>query len=122
MSVVFVTGGAGYVGSHSVKALAQAGYDVVVYDNLSAAIQRIAAVVPGRSVTLVEGDILDGSRVREALQSSGASAVMHFAAILLVGESVREPYRYYRNNVAGTLTVLEAMATVQVKSFASVTP
>ena len=121
MSVVFVTGGAGYVGSHSVKALAQAGYDVVVYDNLSA-IQRIAAVVPGRSVTLVEGDILDGSRVREALQSSGASAVMHFAAILLVGESVREPYRYYRNNVAGTLTVLEAMATVQVKSFASVTP
>jgi UDP-glucose 4-epimerase len=121
MSVVFVTGGAGYVGSHSVKALAEAGYDVVVYDDLSAghadAIQRIAEAVPGRSVSLIEGDILDAGRVREALQSSGAIAVMHFAARLLVGESVREPYKYYRTNVAGTLTVLEAMAAAQVKSF-----
>jgi len=121
VSVVFVTGGAGYVGSHAVKALAEAGYDVVVYDNLSAghaeAIQRIATAVPGRSVSLVEGDILDAARVREALQSSGASAVMHFAARLLVGESVREPYKYYRTNVTGTLTVLEAMAALGVTSF-----
>jgi len=121
VSTVFVTGGAGYVGSHAVKALAEAGYDVVVYDNLSAghaeAIQRIGATVPGRSISLVAGDILDAARVRDALESSGAKAVMHFAAILLVGESVREPYKYYRNNVAGTLTVLEAMAAAQVKSF-----
>jgi UDP-glucose 4-epimerase len=108
VSVVLVTGGAGYVGSHAVKALAEAGYDVVVYDDLSAghaeAIARIASAVPGRSVTLVEGDVLDTARVRGALQSSGATAVMHFAAKLLVGESVREPYKYYRTNVAGTLT------------------
>jgi UDP-glucose-4-epimerase GalE len=121
MSVIFVTGGAGYVGSHAVKTLAEAGYDVVVYDDLSAghaeAIERISAAVTAGSVSLVEGDILDAARVREALQSSGASAVMHFAARLLVGESVREPYKYYRTNVAGTLTVLEAMAAAQVKSF-----
>ena len=121
MSVIFVTGGAGYVGSHAVKTLAEAGYDVVVYDDLSAghaeAIHRIADAVPGRSVSLIQGDILDAARVREALQSSGATAVMHFAARLLVGESVREPYKYYRTNVGGTLTVLEAMAAAQVTSF-----
>jgi UDP-glucose-4-epimerase GalE len=121
VSVIFVTGGAGYVGSHSVKALAEAGYDVVVYDDLSAghaeSVERIAAAVPARSVSLVQGDILDAARVREALSASGASAVMHFAARLLVGESVREPYKYYRTNVAGTLTVLEAMAAAKVTSF-----
>lgn len=121
MSVVFVTGGAGYVGSHSVKALAEAGYDVVVYDNLSGghadAVERISAAVPGRSIRLVEGDILDEERVSEALRASGATAVMHFAARLLVGESVREPFKYYRTNVAGTLTVLEAMAATGVSSF-----
>jgi len=121
VSVIFVTGGAGYVGSHAVKALAENGYDVVVYDNLSAghaeAVRRIAAAVPGRSITLVEGDILDGERVRSALRSSGASAVMHFAARLLVGESVREPFKYYRTNVAGTLTVLEAMAEAGIRAF-----
>jgi UDP-glucose-4-epimerase GalE len=121
VSVVFVTGGAGYVGSHAVKLLAETGYDVVVYDNLSVghaeAVKRIADAAPGRSITLVEGDILDAERVRQSLQASRASAVMHFAARLLVGESVREPYRYYRTNVAGTLTVLEAMAASEVKSF-----
>lgn len=121
MSTVLVTGGAGYVGSHAVKALAEAGYDVVVYDDLSAghaeAVERIAAAFAQRSVTLVRGDILDIARVRETLQGSGASAVMHFAARLLVGESVREPLGYYRANVAGTLGVIEAMAGSGVKRF-----
>jgi UDP-glucose 4-epimerase len=119
MSAVIVTGGAGYVGSHAVKALAQAGYDVVVYDNLSAghaeSVQRLATAFPQRSITLVEGDILDGARVTRALRESRAVAVMHFAARLLVGESVREPIGYYQANVTGTMTILDAMAAAGVK-------
>jgi UDP-glucose-4-epimerase GalE len=121
MSVIFVTGGAGYVGSHAVKTLAQAGYDVVVFDNLSAghraAVQRIAAGVPGRRVTLVEGDMLDESAVRRAMAEANPEAVMHFAAKLSVGESVRLPALYYRVNVSGTLTVLAAMAELGVRAF-----
>ena len=121
MSVVLVSGGAGYVGSHAVKALAAAGYDVVVYDDLSAghpeAVERIAAAHPDRQVTLVRGDILDTALVRQVLQESRAAAVMHFAAKLSVGGSVREPFLYYRVNVGGTLSVLQAMAEAGVKSF-----
>jgi UDP-glucose 4-epimerase len=121
VSVVLVTGGAGYVGSHGVKALAEAGYDVVVYDDLSAghaeAIDRIARAHPNRKVQLVRGDIGDTALVRQTLQDAGASAVMHFAARLLVGESVREPFLYYRVNVGGTLSVLQAMAEAGVKAF-----
>jgi UDP-glucose-4-epimerase GalE len=113
MSVVLVTGGAGYVGSHTVKALAIAGYDVVVFDDLSnghaEAVDRLRAAYPARSITLVRGDILDGDAVAHALRQSGAAAVLHFAARLLVGESVREPVAYYRANVAGSLSVLDAM-------------
>jgi UDP-glucose 4-epimerase len=121
MSTVLVTGGAGYVGSHAVKALAAAGYDVVVYDNLMAghadAVARIAGAFSSRKISLVRGDILDTPRVLEALQSSGAAAVMHFAARLLVGESVHEPIGYYRTNVTGTLSLLDAMATAGVGYF-----
>jgi len=121
MSTVLVAGGAGYVGSHAVKALAAAGYDVVVFDNLLAghreAVERIARAFPARSVTLVEGDILDGPKVRDTLERVRASAVMHFAALLSVGVSTREPVAYYRTNVTGTLTVLEAMAQAQVPHF-----
>lgn len=121
MRTVLVAGGAGYVGSHTVKALAAAGYDVVVYDNLSAghpeAVERIAAAFPGRRIELVEGDILDTARVRTALESSGATAVLHFAALLSVVGSVRDPFAYYRNNVVGTLSVLEAMAQAGVRRF-----
>ena len=118
MSTVVVTGGAGYVGSHAVKALAQAGYDVVVYDDLSAghadAVRRLAGHFPQRAITLVEGTILDGTTFSRVLRSHNASAVMHFAARLLVAESVREPIGYYRANVTGTMTVLEAMAACGV--------
>jgi UDP-glucose-4-epimerase GalE len=121
VSTVLVTGGAGYVGSHAVKALAAGGHDVVVYDDLSAghgeAVRRIAAAHPSRSVVLVEGDILDRPAVAAALRRSGAAAVLHFAARLLVAESVREPIGYYRTNVTGTLAVLEAMAETGVGQF-----
>ena len=109
---VLVTGGAGYIGSHAAKALSRAGYTVVVYDNLVAG--HRGAVKYG---TLVEGDITDVAAVRDALRRHDIFAVMHFAAFLDVGESVREPARYYRNNVGGALSVLEAMAAESVRNF-----
>ena len=106
---VLVTGGAGYVGSHACKALRRAGYRVVVFDNFVAG--HRAAVRYGE---LVEGDVADVSAVRAALRRYHVAAVFHFAAFLDVGESVREPARYYRNNVTGALGVLEAMAAESV--------
>lgn len=107
-----MTGGAGYIGSHAAKALSRAGYDVVVYDNFVAGHRE--AVKFGE---LVEGDITDVAAVSRALRDHAVFAVMHFAAFLDVGESVREPARYYRNNVGGALTVLEAMAAQSVTHF-----
>ena len=109
---VLVTGGAGYIGSHAAKALRGAGYRVVVYDNFSAG--HRGAVKFGE---LVEGDVADVASIRAALRRHEVSGVMHFAAVLDVGESVREPIRYYRTNVVGTLSVLEAMAAEAVRSF-----
>jgi UDP-glucose-4-epimerase GalE len=109
---VLVTGGAGYIGSHACKALARAGYRVVVFDNLAAG--HAAAVKWGE---LVRGDITDSAAVLAALKRHDVTAVMHFAAFLDVGESVREPAKYFRNNVGGALSVLEAMASAGVKPF-----
>jgi UDP-glucose-4-epimerase GalE len=102
---VLVTGGAGYVGSHTAKALRRAGHPVVVFDDLSAGHRAAALGAP-----LVEGDIGDVDAVRRALRASGAGAVLHFAARLAPAESVRDPLGYYRVNVTGTLATLEAMA------------
>jgi UDP-glucose-4-epimerase GalE len=109
---VLVTGGAGYIGSHAAKALHRAGCRVVVYDNLVAG--HRAAVKYG---DLVVGDIADVAALRDALRRHAISGVMHFAAFLDVGESVRDPAKYYRNNVVGALSVLEAMAAESVKLF-----
>jgi UDP-glucose-4-epimerase GalE len=109
---VLVTGGAGYIGSHTCKALAAGGYEPVVLDSLVAG-HRAAA----RYGALVEADILDTAAVRSAIRSHQVSAVMHFAAFLDVGESMRDPARYYRNNVGGALSVLEAMAAESVTRF-----
>jgi UDP-glucose-4-epimerase GalE len=121
MSVVVVTGGVGYIGSHAAKGLAAAGYDLVIYDDLSAGheevIDRLRSAFPARSISLVRGDIGDRAAVLAALRQSGAGAVLHFAARLSVGESVVEPMRYYRTNVIGTLTVLDAMAEAGVGRF-----
>jgi len=121
VSTVLVTGGAGYIGSHAVRALAEAGYDVVVYDDLSMghaeAVERLARRFPSRRISFVRGDIGDGPAVAKALHDSRAEAVMHFAARLLVGESVEKPVIYYKTNVMGTLTVLAAMADAGVKRF-----
>jgi UDP-glucose-4-epimerase GalE len=109
---VLVTGGAGYIGSHAAKALHRAGYRVVVYDNLVAG--HRAAVKYGE---LVVGDIADVAALRDALRRHEIAGVMHFAAFLDVGESVRDPAKYYRNNVVGALSVLEAMAAESVTWF-----
>jgi len=121
MSRVLVTGGAGYIGSHAVKALLASGHEVVVYDNLSAghraAVNAIADGDPNGRLTLVEGDIRDTARVASALRDSKADAVMHFAAWLSVGESVKDPAGYYDNNVRGALSVLQAMVDAGASYF-----
>jgi UDP-glucose-4-epimerase GalE len=109
---VLVTGGAGYIGSHAAKALHRAGHRVVVFDNLVAGHREAV-----RYGELVEGDITDVAAVRSALRRHDVFAVMHFAAFLDVGESVRDPARYYRNNVVGALSVLEAMVAEQRRYF-----
>ncbi len=104
MNNVLVTGGAGYIGSHACKALARAGYRPVSYDNLAYGHEWAVKWGP-----LEKGDILDAARLGEVLAAYKPSAVIHFAAFIDVGESVRDPAKYYRNNLAGTLGLLDAM-------------
>lgn len=101
---VLVTGGAGYIGSHACKALAQAGYTPVTYDNLVYGHPWAVKWGP-----LEEGDIADRERLEQVFETYSPVAVIHFAAFAYVGESVSDPGKYYRNNVAGTLTLLEMM-------------
>lgn len=108
---VLVVGGAGYIGSHMVKLLGDSGCDVVTYDNLSSGFRD--AILCG---TLVEGDIGDSGQLGRVLDT-GFDAVMHFASSIQVGESVRLPGKYYRNNVANTLNLLEAMAARGIGKF-----
>jgi len=106
---IFVTGGAGYIGSHTVRLLAEAGHRVRVYDNLS---EGHAAAVPAGS--LFEGDLADEKRLVEGLLD-GFDCVMHFAAHCSVGESMEKPEKYYGNNVVGSLRLLLAMRKTGVK-------
>jgi UDP-glucose 4-epimerase len=101
---ILVTGGAGYVGSHCLRRLLSAGHEVVVYDNLR---QGHRQAVP--SGLLVEGDLADEAKLTDLLKGRKIEAVMHFAALALVGESVEKPDLYYRNNVVGSFHLLEAM-------------
>lgn len=108
---ILVTGGAGYVGSHCVRALCDAGHEVVVLDNLSAGHRR---AVDGRA-SLVVADLADRPAVDEVLRSRPFEAVMHFAAFLDVAESVREPLKYYENNIANSVSLLGAMRRAGVR-------
>ena len=112
-SRVVVTGGAGYIGSHAVRTLVEAGHAVAVLDDLSAG--HPESLPPG--VPLVRAAIHDHAAVRQLLVDHRADAVMHFAAWLKVGESVQKPVEYYQNNVVGTLAVLGAMRDAGVKRF-----
>ena len=103
---LLVVGGAGYIGSHTVRRLNQQGHQVVVFDNLSTGHRQ--AVPPGQ---LIVGELSQVEHLSRVMQDHGIEAVLHFAAFALVGESVSDPARYYQNNVAGTLHLLEAMRT-----------
>ena len=109
MSRVLVVGGAGYIGSHCCKALVEAGFEPVVYDNLSSGHAELVKWGP-----LIEGDIRDGAKLAAAIRETEPVAVLHFAALALVGESMTEPGRYYDVNVTGVLQLLEAMTNAGV--------
>lgn len=109
---VLVTGGAGYIGSHAVLALQKSGYEVVVLDNLEYGHPEIVKDVLG--VELIVGDTNDRQLLDQLFSQKAIAAVMHFAAYIAVGESVQEPGKYYRNNVCGTLTLLEAMTAAGI--------
>jgi UDP-glucose 4-epimerase len=111
VSGVLVTGGAGYIGSHAVKALGQRGDRVVVYDNFSAGHHASTR----HATAVIDGDIQDTPRLTSAIREHRADAVMHFAAWLAVGESVKDPASYYHNNVVGALSVLRAMVETGAK-------
>ena len=116
---LLVTGGAGFIGSHTVVELLQAGYEVVIYDNLSNSsslvFERVSQItkIP---VTFIEGDIRDVSGLDEVFTHHDFEAVLHFAGLKAVSESVQEPIRYYNNNVFGTLQLLEVMTNHDVKT------
>lgn len=110
MSKVLVTGGAGYIGSHACKALAASGFTPVTFDSLSGGHREAVKWGP-----LEEGDLLDRDRVARLFKDHEFAGVMHFAAYIAVGESVADPGKYYRNNVGGTITLLDAMVEHGVK-------
>jgi UDP-glucose 4-epimerase len=109
---ILVVGGAGYIGSHMVKMLAERGHHVVVYDNLSTGFRE---AVP--CAEFIKGDLADAEALRRALALTRPDAVMHFASCIQVGESVQRPDRYYLNNVANTINLLNAMVAQNVKHF-----
>ena len=116
---ILVTGGAGYIGSHTLIELIAAGFTPVVYDNLSnsspASLARVQQIV-GQSIEFIEGDILDTQLLTKTFASHDFTAVIHFAGLKAVGESVAKPLWYYQNNVAGTLNLLDEMTNAQVKN------
>jgi UDP-glucose 4-epimerase len=116
---ILVTGGAGYLGSHTCIALHEAGYDIAVYDNLSnssrEAINRVSTLI-GQKIEFIEGDIRDAELLRQVFASHEFFGVIHFAGLKAVGESVVKPLLYYNNNVGGTIILLEVMAEYDVKS------
>lgn len=117
---ILVTGGTGYIGSHTCVVLMEAGYQVTILDNLSNStrevVQRIG-LIAGRQPRFVEGDVRDKDLVGELLREEVPIAVMHFAGLKAVGESVAEPLRYYENNLCGTLSLLQAMGLAAVNTF-----
>ncbi|MES2149180.1 MAG: UDP-glucose 4-epimerase GalE [Pseudomonadota bacterium] len=116
---ILVTGGLGYIGSHTCVELLAAGFEVVVLDNLSNAQRSVAQrvqAISGRPFTFLEGDVRDRGAVDALFAAHAIDAVIHFAGLKAVGESVEQPLRYYDNNVTGSLVLFEAMAAAGVKT------
>ena len=116
---ILVTGGAGYIGSHTCVELLKAGYSVTVFDNYCnsrpEALNRVERIA-GKTLTRLQGDVRDRAALEAALRASGATAVIHFAGLKAVGESGEKPLHYYDNNVVGTVRLLEAMQACEVKT------
>ena len=116
---ILVTGGAGYIGSHTVVELQTAGYDVVVLDNLSnsseKSLQRVEKIT-GKPVTFYKADILDMDALNAVFEKESIDSCIHFAGLKAVGESVQKPWEYYENNIAGTLTLVDVMRKHGVKN------
>ena len=107
MGATLVTGGAGYIGSHTTKLLLQKGYDVVILDSLELGHRQVMDSLPGAK--LVQGDIGDGNLVANTIKEHGIDSVIHFAAYASVPDSVADPVKYYQNNIVKTLTLLDAL-------------
>lgn len=116
---ILVTGGAGFIGSHTVVELQEAGYDVVVMDNLSnsseKSLERVQKIT-GKAVPFYKADILDREALEQIFSEQEIGAVIHFAGLKAVGESVEKPWEYYENNIAGTLTLVDVMRKHNVKN------
>ena len=119
---ILVTGGAGFIGSHTVVELQNAGYDVVVLDNLSnsseKSLERVEKIT-GKPVKFYKVDILDREGLNEVLEKEDIDSCIHFAGLKAVGESVVKPWEYYENNIAGTLTLVDVMRKHNVKNIFS---
>ncbi|MBX3335280.1 MAG: UDP-glucose 4-epimerase GalE [Nitrospira sp.] len=117
--MILVTGGAGYIGSHTCVELLQAGYEITVFDNFCnshpESLERVQRIT-GKQLRLIQGDIRDQATLVTALRESSAQAVIHFAGLKAVGESVQQPLSYYDNNVIGSLRLLEAMGICGIKT------
>ena len=116
---ILVTGGAGFIGSHTVVELQEAGYDVVVVDNLAnsseKSLDRVAGIT-GKKVKFYKADILDRDALENIFANEGIEACIHFAGLKAVGESVAKPWEYYNNNITGTLTLLDVMRNHNCKN------
>lgn len=119
MAKILITGGAGYIGSHTALELLNEGYEVVIYDNLGnssrESIKRVEELT-GKSMSFYEGDVLDAPALTAMFEKEKVDAVIHCAALKAVGESVRKPLEYYHNNITGTLTLMDVMRKVGVKN------
>ena len=117
---VLVTGGSGYIGSHTCVQLLQNGHDVIILDNLCNSKRSVLPVIErlgGKHPTFVEGDIRNEALMTEILHDHAIDTVIHFAGLKAVGESVQKPLEYYDNNVNGTLRLISAMRAANVKNF-----
>ena len=116
---ILITGGAGYIGSHTALELLNEGYEVVVYDNLcnssKESLKRVEELT-GKTITFYEGDVMDEAALKAMLEKEGVDAVIHCAALKAVGESVQKPLEYYRHNITGTLTLMDVMKQTGVKN------
>ena len=118
MSSVLLTGGMGYIGSHTATVLVEAGHEVILYDNLSNSsidVKVKIQEISNKEVSFIEGDVLDTELLDQTLKDFNVDSVIHFAGLKAVGESVEKPIEYFENNIAGSISLLKAMKCTDVK-------